>query len=355
MAVTVLDNFNPQTHGNRGGVAADLEGKVKLVAGDVRDKGAWSAALGGQDAVVHLAAETGTGQSMYEVERYASVNVVGTSILMDHLANARQHGIKRLIVASSRAVYGEGKYRCARCGPACPDARAAADMLAGQFEPRCPICRQPCAPMPTDEASPLHPSSFYGLTKRAQEEMTILFGRALEIPAVALRYQNVYGPGQSLENPYTGILAIFSNRARAGAPINVFEDGQESRDFVYIEDVVEATWRCLASGLKGAEAINIGSGERTTVLEVARTIADFFSSQSEIKASGDFRLGDIRHNFAELGKARELLGFKPRWRFAEGIREFLAWSARQGGGGGGYESSLEEMKGRGLLLTSRGK
>lgn len=350
MAVTVLDNFNPQTHGDNASVSPDLEGKIRLIVGDVRHKDKWATALRNQEAVIHLAAETGTGQSMYQVERYTSVNVVGTSILMDHLANDRHHGVKRLIVASSRAIYGEGKYVCNRCGPVYPAPRLAEDMLMGQFDPRCPVCHQPSSPLPTDESSVQHPCSTYGLTKLVQEELTFLFSRALDIPAVVLRYQNVYGPGQSLKNPYTGLLAIFSNRARANMPINIFEDGQESRDFVYVDDVVEATWRCLVSDLKGCEAVNVGSGERTTVMEVARTIAGFFASRSEIKISGDFRLGDVRHNFAHLQKAKQLLGFRPQRCFADGIGEFLRWASSEESQPHKYEDAIREMKEKGLMV-----
>ena len=189
---------------------------------------------------------------------------------------------------------------------------------------------------------------FYGLTKQAQEQMTLLFARTLGLDAFALRYQNVYGPGQSLSNPYTGILAIFATQARADQPIYIFEDGQESRDFVYIDDVVEATWACLRPQSHGVETLNVGSGERTSVAEVVAEILSYFVSRSEVTVTGGFRAGDIRHNVADLTKARRMIGYAPRWHFKDGLREFLAWAAAAGPQPAGYERSLQELADKGL-------
>jgi len=347
--VTILDNFSPQVHGNRRSLPTDLNAHVRLIIGDVRDRDAFRQTLDGQDVVVHLAAETGTGQSMYEVERYESVNIRGTALLMDYLVNGRTSRVQKVVLASSRAVYGEGKYDCPACGPVYPPARPLEDLKAGRFELCCPRCGATCYPLPTDEASPVNPSSFYGLTKQVQEQMTLLFARTLSLSAFILRYQNVYGPGQSLNNPYTGILAIFANRARVGRPIYIFEDGQESRDFVYIEDAVEATWRCIRPEATGVEIINVGSGERVTVSEVARKIVQFFGDRSEIVITGAFRAGDIRHNWADLTHARQRFGFEPRWSFADGIQEFLQWAETQATDVGRYEQSLAEIRAKGLL------
>jgi dTDP-L-rhamnose 4-epimerase len=204
--------------------------------------------------------------------------------------------------------------------------------------------------LPTDEESKIHPSSFYGLTKQVQEQLTLLFGESLGISAFALRYQNVYGPGQSLKNPYTGILAIFSNLARAGKPIYIFEDGLESRDFVYINDVIDATWRAVVDeSTEAAEAMNVGSGQKTTVLDVARKIVDYFGSSSEIIVNGAFRDGDIRHNVADISFVQRRLGFEPKVFFDEGIERFLSWTATQAHETSGYEKSLNEMKEKGLF------
>ena len=207
--VTIFDSFSPQIHGGADVLPEEIAPHVRLIRGDVRDQSAFFAALDGQETVVHLAAETGTGQSMYEVSRYTDVNLGGTALLMDYLVNSPKSKITKLVTASSRAIYGEGKYECPAHGSVYPEARREADMKAGRFEPVCPVCAAPCVSVPTDENSRLSPSSFYGLTKQVQEQMTLLFGRTRGVSAFALRYQNVYGPGQSLRNPYTGILAIF--------------------------------------------------------------------------------------------------------------------------------------------------
>ena len=347
--VTILDNFSPQIHGGVQTLPKDLTGSVRLIAGDVRDAAVFHAALDTQDVVVHLAAETGTGQSMYEVERYTSVNLTGTAVLMDYLVNSTQSRIEKLVTASSRAIYGEGKYLCAEHGTMYPEARTEADMKAGKFEPICPVCAKPCRPLATDEDARLSPSSYYGLTKQMQEQMTLLFGRTRGISAFALRYQNVYGPGQSLQNPYTGILAIFSNQARADKPIYIFEDGLESRDFVYIADVVEATCRCIRPETTGVAALNVGCGVRTTVTEVVTEIVRFFGSASEVSVTGAFRLGDIRHNVADLSRAAATLGYAPHWAFADGIREFLTWAQSQDASADKYEQSLAEMSAKGMM------
>jgi dTDP-L-rhamnose 4-epimerase len=299
--------------------------------------------------VVHLAAETGTGQSMYEVERYEDVNIKGTSVLIDYLVNNKASQVKKVVIASSRAIYGEGKYHCQKCGTVYPSMRLRKDMQAGHFEPFCPICGSVSESLLTDEDSAIHPSSFYGLTKQVQEQMVLMFAKTLGISAFALRYQNVYGPGQSLENPYTGILAIFSNQARANQPIYIFEDGNESRDFIYIDDVVEATYRCIHPDAVGVESLNIGSGQKTTVSEVVREIVEFFDSTSPVSINGAFREGDIRHNAADLTKVKQVIEFEPQWKFREGVREFLFWAVSQDASANKYEESLKEMRLRGLM------
>jgi dTDP-L-rhamnose 4-epimerase len=359
--VTILDNMSPQIHGqstthSEQKVAERIlnateipSAKLKVLIGDVRNKLSFNQALDGQEVVVHLAAETGTGQSMYEVERYEDTNLKGTAILMDYLVNNKNSRVRKLVVASSRAIYGEGKYSCQVCGIVYPGIRHSIDMKAGHFEPCCPVCCGTCLSLPTDEDSALHPSSFYGLCKQVQEQMTLLFAQTLGISGFALRYQNVYGPGQSLENPYTGILAIFSNQARINQTINIFEDGKESRDFVYIDDVIEATWRVIRPEVEGIAAINVGSGERTTVYEVVKEIIRFFDSNSPISITGAFRKGDIRHNLADLSKLKSITGFEPKWNFRNGVCEFLMWAESQEVVVDKYEKSLKEIRQKGLM------
>jgi len=349
--VTVVDNFSPQVHGTTDMLADDLCRSVRLVRGDVRDAALWTEVLPEQEAVIHLAAETGTGQSMYAVTQYEQVNLGGTAMLCEQLLKGRGYQVERLIVASSRALYGEGAYRCGAHGIVYPSSRSTADKKHGLFDPLCPICAHTVQPIPTPESAPAQPSSFYGLTKQVQEQMILMFGRLLGTPAIALRYQNVFGPGQSLANPYTGILAIFSNLAKESRSISVFEDGKESRDFVYVDDVVAATRQALIKPIQGSHAVNVGSGISTTVQEVAREIVAFYGSGSEIKVTGAFRDGDIRHGRADLSKVAALLGYNPRWSFQEGLREFLRWAQERAPATGQakYEASLKELRDQGLL------
>lgn len=348
-SVTLLDNFSPQVHGSNTELPEDLSRSTRLVRGDVREAQIWASTLPGHDVVVHLAAETGTGQSMYEVTQYEQVNMAGTANLYDLLARNPKHGIERIVVASSRAIYGEGAYECTEHGTVYPRPRSSHDKKKGEFDPVCPICSGACKSIATPETAPFQPSSFYGLTKQAQEQMTLLFGAVLSIPSFALRYQNVYGPGQSLKNPYTGILAIFSNLARLGADINVFEDGEESRDFVYIDDVVAATVRCIESEATESHAVNVGSNERVTVMEVAQAVNGYFGGKSKVQVNGAFREGDIRHGLADLALAKELLNYTPEVRFSQGVRNFLAWAETGEPELTGYERSLSEMRQKGLL------
>lgn len=350
--VSILDNFLPQIHGDRQALPDDLKPHVRLEIGDISDPAPVGRLLRDAEAIVHLAAETGTGQSMYEASRYSRTNVEGTARIFDWITAHPSHQIRRIVVASSRALYGEGAYRCENHGLVYPDSQPSAAKAAGQFDPACPLCGASCASIATPEEAPLKPTSFYGLTKLMQENMVLLFGEILNIPSIALRYQNVYGPGQSLQNPYTGILAIFSGLARAGNPIRVFEDGFESRDFVFIKDVVTATSAALTTDQAGCHAINVGSGERTAVLEVAEQVNMYFGNKSSVEVNGAFRQGDIRHGFADLGRALRLLQYQPRWRFCEGLREFLAWAEQSSGSTVGYERSLAEMRDRGLLRDS---
>lgn len=347
--VTVLDCFSPQIHGSEP-PPIRLQFVDKLVVGDVCDASAVDIALSGQDVVVHLAAETGTGQSMYETVRYETVNIHGTAVLLDGIIRQSGSTVNKVVVAASRAIYGEGAYLCRDHGQVYPVSRKSQDMEMGDFDPRCPICGEFCTSVPTPESAPYMPSSFYGLTKQVQEQMVLMFAQTHGKSGASLRYQNVYGPGQSLKNPYTGILAIFSNLARENKDINIFEDGLESRDFVYIDDVVEATCACIYSGFEGVDKFNVGSGVRTTVTEVADQVISHFGSRSTVRISGAFRVGDIRHNTADLAHAQTKLGFQPLTDFRSGLREFLTWAESQEANSEGFEQSLTEMRSRGLLL-----
>lgn len=350
--ITILDNLSPQIHGDypyESALVQRLPTSVRFIRGDVRDRDAWASVLAGQELIVHLAAETGTGQSMYEIDRYVDVNARGTSILLDMLAKreAGSESVRRLVVASSRAIYGEGKYQ-GRDGFVYPGARALEDLQNGVFECRDPDSGDIASPVPTDETSRIHPSSIYGITKQVQEQLILTGGAALGIGALALRYQNVYGPGQSLKNPYTGILSIFSTLLLQGKDVNIFEDGKESRDFVFIDDVVAATIAAIDSDVTG-KAYNVGTGEATDVLTVAQLLKSNYGCGGEIKVSGNFRVGDIRHNIADLSAIRQEIGFVPKVSFVEGVRAFSQWVKTQEISDSGYERSVSELRAKGLL------
>lgn len=351
--VVVLDNLSTQIHGEDAVVTSPLYksivGKVQFIKGDVTVKTDWEKALPGVDVIVHFAAETGTGQSMYEISRYTTVNIGGTALMLDMLANNKDHQVKKVVIASSRSIYGEGKYLSEEMGIVYPAHRAAADMDNKDFEVKFPGCIKPLTLMPTDEASKIHPSSVYGITKQNQEQMVLCVCKAIGIDAVALRYQNVYGPGQSLTNPYTGILSIFSSLIKNNKPINIFEDGKESRDFVFITDVVDATIAGIENNEAAGEVFNVGCGVATDVMTVAQALLNRYGKDVPLIVTGNYRLGDIRHNYADLTKIKTILGFTPRFNFEEGITAFTAWVNEQDVQESKFEDSLLEMKEKGLF------
>lgn len=349
--VTVLDNLSKQIHGENPEKTSPLylsiKDKVNFIKGSVASRQDWLKALDGQDAVIHLAAETGTGQSMYEIEKYVDTNIGGTALLLDILTNAKHH-VKRVLVAESRAIYGEGKYHCSKCGDVYPLDRCDEDMSKGDFECKCPKCGGDVELVATTEDSAIHPSSVYGIAKQVQGQLVHLVCPTIGVESVSFRYQNVYGPGQSLSNPYTGILSIFSTRIKNGNGINIFEDGKETRDFVYIDDVVDATILGLEVPEANGHVFNVGTGVATDVLTVANTLCEKYGIKVPITVSGNYRLGDIRHNFADISLARNILGFEPKWSFADGIAQFCKWVDKQEVQEDKYEASIEEMKSKGL-------
>ncbi|MFZ6864744.1 NAD-dependent epimerase/dehydratase family protein [Undibacterium sp. Ji67W] len=350
--VTVLDSLETQIHGTdplqNSPLFLSIKGKVDFHHGSITDAALVAQCIEGQDAIVHLAAETGTGQSMYEIRRYVDVNIGGTALMLDILANTK-HSVKKIVVASSRSIYGEGRYRKANGEIVYPGARLDKDLRAGHFDPLDPVTGEALQVMATDEESKIHPSSVYGITKQNQEQMVMTVSASLGIAASALRYQNVYGPGQSLSNPYTGILSIFSTRILNGKPINIFEDGLESRDFVFIDDVVDATKRALLMEEANGQIFGIGSGVATTVLDVAKKLIDKYGIKIDLGVTGEYRLGDIRHNYADLSKAKSLLGFVPQYDFDKGLDQFVKWVKEQEIATDKYEQSLQEMRAKGLM------
>lgn len=349
--VTVLDNLSKQIHGEdpekTSPLYLSIKDKVNFIKGSVASREDWLKVLDGQDAVIHLAAETGTGQSMYEIEKYVDTNIGGTALLLDILTNTKNH-VKRVLVAESRAIYGEGKYHCQKCGDVYPLDRCDEDMAKGDFECKCPKCGGEVELVATTEDSVIHPSSVYGIAKQVQGQLVHLVCPTIGVESVSFRYQNVYGPGQSLSNPYTGILSIFSTRIKNGNGINIFEDGKETRDFVYIDDVVDATILGLEVPEANGHVFNVGTGIATDVMTVANTLCEKYGIKVPITVSGNYRLGDIRHNFADISLARNILGFEPKWSFADGIAQFCKWVDKQEVQEDKYEASIEEMKSKGL-------
>ena len=349
--VTVLDNLSTQIHGENPEITSPLynsiRNKVNFIKGTVTSRNDWEKALKNQDVIIHFAAETGTGQSMYCIEKYTEVNIQGTSIMLDILAN-QKHCVKKIVIASSRSIYGEGKYVHPEFGAVYPNHRNEDDMLAGGFE----VTYNDYSNLKlvgTDEESKIHPSSVYGITKQNQEQMIMTVCPTLGIAPVAFRYQNVYGPGQSLSNPYTGILSIFSTQIRNGNGIQIFEDGKETRDFVFIDDVVNATILGIEKEKANNEIFNVGTGVATDVLTVAKTLIEAYKKDVTIKVTGKFRLGDIRHNYADMSKIKNLLHFEPQVFFKEGIQKFTKWVLSQEIEEDNLEASLVEMKKKGLL------
>ena len=348
--VTVLDNLSPQIHGDNPTETSPLylsiKDKVKFIHGTVTSKSDWEEALKDQDAIVHYAAETGTGQSMYEVEKYVDVNINGTALMLNLLVNG-SYNVKKVIVASSRSIYGEGKYISKELGAVYPTQRESIHMDQGDFEVKYPNSSA-LTLVGTDEESKIHPSSVYGITKQNQEQMVLTVCPTVGIAGVAFRYQNVYGPGQSLKNPYTGILSIFSTQIKNGNNINIFEDGLESRDFVYIDDVVDATILGLEKEEANNQVFNVGTGVATNVLTVANELVKNYGVDVSINVSGNYRLGDIRHNYADLTKINKLLGFSPKISFEAGLKCFAEWVNTQEVHEDKYQKSIDEMKAKGL-------
>jgi dTDP-L-rhamnose 4-epimerase len=349
--ITILDILSPQIHGinpeETSPLYRSISDKVNFIKGTVTSREDWKKALVNQHIIVHFAAETGTGQSMYCIEKYNEVNVQGTAILLDILANEK-HSIKKIVIASSRSIYGEGKYKHPLLGIVYPNHRNVNDMLSGDFEVKYSD-KNKLELMATDEESKIHPSSVYGITKYNQEQLIMTVCPTLGIAPVGFRYQNVYGPGQSLSNPYTGILSIFSTQIRNKNSILIFEDGKETRDFVYISDVVDATILGIENEEANGHVFNVGTGVPTNILKVANLLIKAYETDVPVSITGQFRFGDIRHNFACLTKIESKLGFRPKIDFENGISNFTSWVLKQEIQEDNLSKSLEYMKKKGML------
>jgi dTDP-L-rhamnose 4-epimerase len=320
--VRVLDLLIPQVHSGK--TPAYLPANVDFILGDVCDRDIVARCLEGMEAVFHLAAEVGVGQSMYEPERYMRVNTMGTTILLDEISKRRKQ-VRKMVVASSMSIYGEGEYDCVNCGRVAPPLRSAEQLVQRDWEQKCPNCSLQLKPLPTKEEKPLAPTSVYAISKQDQEQLFLVMGRAYGIPAVALRYFNAYGSRQALSNPYTGLCAIFASRLLNDQPPLIFEDGEQLRDLVHIDDIVQATILALKRPEADFQAMNIASGRILTVKEIAAMLARELGKNIMPKLMGQYREGDIRHCFADITRAKRLLGYQPRARLEDGVRDLVAW------------------------------
>ena len=342
-AVHVLDSFDPQVH--EGKRPDYLNAKVEYIEGDVRDRTVLRRALSGVDVVFHEAAVVGVGQSMYEIEKYVSANILGTGTLLDVIINDRIP-LKKLIVASSMSIYGEGQYACAACGPIAPSLRPLSQLQAHEWDMRCPHCGAVASPAPTSETKPLIPTSVYAISKRDQEELCLCVGRSYGIPTVALRYFNVYGPRQALSNPYTGVCAIFSARIKNRHRPIVFEDGAQTRDFIHVRDIVRANLLAMSDSRADYEVFNVGTGHAVSIAEIGRVLAELYGVPVEPEITLKYRAGDIRHCYADISKLRAL-GFMPSVTLAEGLRELVAWG-RAVMAEDRVDAAAKELEARGL-------
>jgi dTDP-L-rhamnose 4-epimerase len=343
--VRIFDNLEEQVH--RGKIPDYLNKKAEFIRGDVLDYDALKEVIQDSEIIFHQAAMVGVGQSQYQVRRYVQTNTGGTANLLDILVN-EEHEVEKLLIASSMSIYGEGSYECEDCGFVYPELRSEEQMKKEDWEVHCPFCNKILKPVPTKEDKILQSNSIYAITKKDQEEMCLNIGKTYSIPVVALRYFNVFGPRQSLSNPYTGVVAIFLSRIKNNNPPIIFEDGKQSRDFISVHDIVDANLLAMEKNSGNYESFNVGAGRQVTILEIANMLKELYNSSVEPEIVGKFRKGDVRHCFADISKIKEKLDFKPKVNFMEGMRELISWSedveAKDK-----VEEATQELKEKGLL------
>ena len=351
--VRIVDNLSPQVHGQIPAALDWLYGDgIEFIRGSITERKTMLKALEGVTSVIHLAAETGTGQSMYEIDKYNEVNSQATALMFDIIANSDDSHVSRVLLSSSRSVYGEGAYHCPNCGNGqrvFPQSRSAYDLEADRWEYGCRSCGGNLSMLPTKEDDPVFPASIYAATKLAQEDLVRVACSSLGIGYGILRFQNVYGEGQSLNNPYTGILSIFSTKIRRGSELPIFEDGQETRDFVHVEDVVNAVAECLVQDTPLNDVVNVGSGIATTVESVAAALSVAFDKEPNITITGQYRIGDIRHNCADITKLIEKVGYKPKVTIEQGLARFADWVNTQPLPEDQLDKANEELKARNMM------
>ena len=343
--VRILDNLESQVH--QGKKPKYLNKKAQFIKGDVRDYSSFKKALMGMDAVFHLASAVGVGQSNYEIKKYMDTNAMGISNLLDILVNTK-HKVKKLINISSMTGYGEGNYLCKKCGVVRPKLRGEEQFKKKDWNLYCPYCHSIVTPIPTDEQALDFPNSVYGLSKKIQQDLSFLIGNIYKIPVVVLRGFNVYGPRQSLSNPYTGVTAIFISRLKNNREAVIFEDGLQTRDFVSVHDVVDAFIFSLEKEDANYQMFNIGSGKGTTILEIAQTLSKLLGKSGLIRVNQDFRKNDIRHCFADISKSKKILGWEPKVTLEQGLKELIEWSDGEKADDK-FTQAQQELKQKGLI------
>lgn len=322
-SVRIFDNLEYQVH--LGKSPDYLNKNSEFIKEDVNNYEALKNAVKDVDIIFHEAAVVGISQSMYDIQRYVNGNVLGTAVLLNILVN-EEHNVKKLIVASSMSTYGEGSYKCEKCGTINPKIRSENQMSKKEWEPKCPNCSSILKPIPTKEEKNQDINSIYSLTKKTQEDMCLLIGKTYGIPTVALRYFNVYGPRQSLSNPYTGVAAIFMSRIKNDKQPIVYEDGLQTRDFISVHDIVNANILAMEKSAANYEIFNVGSGNPISIKNVAEKLAQLYGKYIKPNVTHRFRKGDVRHCFADTTKIRKKLGFNPKVSFEEGMKELTTWS-----------------------------
>jgi dTDP-L-rhamnose 4-epimerase len=338
-AIKVLDNLLPQVHGENPQI--DLPHECEFLRGDVRDLKAVTEAVAGVDIVYHLAAETGVGQSQYEIERYVSTNTLGTAVVLQAAANA---DVRQVVITSSRAVYGEGVHICPRCDKSfVPASRKQENLDAGSWDVFCPDCGQIAEAQLMSEEHPTLPTSVYGLTKLQQEQLAAQVQQTYKLPVTLLRLFNVFGPGQSLTNPYVGVLGTFFRRITGGNEIDIYEDGQMRRDFVYVADVVEVLQKVAGNEKAFDQIINVGNGTPVTLQQAGEEVFRVLKTEPKMNFSGKYRLGDIHHAVGDTRLIESILDYRPPTEFAEGLREFVEWALAKGFGETNIDSVAERQ------------
>ncbi len=343
--VRILDNLEEQVH--QGKKPKYLNKKAEFIKGDVTNYSELKKSIQGMDAIFHLASAVGVGQSNYQIKKYVDTNVGGTANLLELLVNTK-HQVKKIITISSMTGYGEGNYKCDKCGVVRPPLRDEKQLKKTDWNLYCPNCSKVVEPIPTDESALDFPNNIYGLSKKVQQDMVFLISKMYNIPCVVLRGFNVYGPRQSLSNPYTGVTAIFISRLKNNKPCVVYEDGLQTRDFVSVHDMVDAFVLALEKDQANYQMFNIGSGDGTSILEIANTLSKLLGKSGLIEVNQEYRKNDIRHCFADISKAKKLLGWEPKVSLEKGLKELIEWSEGEKAEDK-FSQAQKELKQKGLI------